>query len=370
MHLSLVLALIVGTLLLATLALLSLQLSCPNCRRIGTRIEIDRRGKGKQASLTQILTVGTAILLMGAALASCGQPQLEGTCDPSSVSMLDSASESGEPSREISPPNEASAGDIWISPIDGMRLVFVPSGSFAMGAAANDALAWEDETPQHEIRLNGFWIDQIEVTNSMFAECVEEGACSPPASASSYNRPEYYEDENCGNYPVVNVTWYDAESYCRWADRRLPTEAEWEKAARSDDGRMYPWGNQEPNSELANFCDANCPSDDRTREVDDGYAAEAPSASFFEGRSPFGALNMAGNVWEWVSDWMDTGYYMTSPSSNPMGPADGEMKVLRGGSWLNTPRIIRTTSRHAALPTLSAEGIGFRCVYAPPPEDG
>jgi formylglycine-generating enzyme required for sulfatase activity len=234
-----------------------------------------------------------------------------------------------------------------ISPIDGMVQVYVPAGSFQMGSDSGDP----DEKPVHPVMLDAFWIDHTEVTNAMYTLCVEAGKCSPPSSSKSYTRDNYYGDAQYNNYPVIYVSWDNANAYCDWAGRRLPTEAEWEKAARGTDGRTYPWGNDAPDSNLLNF---NSNVGDTT-EV----------GAYPSGASPYSALDMVGNVWEWVNDWYDEAYYGNSPSENPQGPASGQYRVLRGGSWSFGVGGVRAAYRDRGEPGYFSGRIGFRCARSP-----
>jgi formylglycine-generating enzyme required for sulfatase activity len=235
-----------------------------------------------------------------------------------------------------------------IANLDDMVMIYVPPGDFLMGAADSDTEAGADEKPQHLVYLDAFWIDLTEVTNSMYARCVEAGTCSPPDKESSKTRPFYYNDQHYADYPVIYVSWQDAQDYCSWAGRRLPTEAEWEKAARGTDGHIYPWGNELPNPGLLNF----------NNQVGD----TTPVGFYPPGASPYGAFDMAGNVAEWVADWYSENTYATSERRNPSGPETGEYRVLRGGSWFNPPRAVRTTFRLWNLAELRFETGGFRCV--------
>jgi formylglycine-generating enzyme required for sulfatase activity len=215
-----------------------------------------------------------------------------------------------------------------------MSMLFVPPGEFIMGS--------------NTVYLDSFWIDKTEVTNAMYAKCVQAGPCSMPRSNRSNTRESYYGNPEFDDYPVIYVSWVDAHNYCSWAGGRLPTEAEWEKAARGTDGRQFPWGDQDPSSVigLLNY-----------RAQDTVEVGSNP-----DGASPYGALDMAGNVSEWVTDWLSLDYYNSPPPSNPLGPDSGEYRVWRGGSWANTSTdLIHTYGRTGNLPTDSSSGIGFRC---------
>jgi len=248
------------------------------------------------------------------------------------------------------------------SPIDGMPQVFVPAGTVRMGGLdvhADD----RDELPAHTVSLDAFWIDQLEVTNAMYMLCVQAGACTPPGDWASDRRSSYFNNEEFKDYPVVHVTWEQANTYCAWAERSLPTEAEWERAARGDDFRNYPWGDEPPSELYANF----------NRLVGDTSRVGSDAA----GASPFGALDMAGNVWEWVADLYGIEYYSVSPQHNPTGPGTNttNLRVIRGGSFQDEWVDLRVSKRGAALgpdpdarykdPDREGEHsskIGFRCV--------
>jgi formylglycine-generating enzyme required for sulfatase activity len=235
-------------------------------------------------------------------------------------------------------------GSIMVSDKDGMVLVYVPAGEFTMGAD-NDNNA--DNAPQHQVVLDAFWIDQTEVTNALYAKCVDANQCDPPARTSSYIRPTYFGEPEFADYPVIYVNWNMARTYCEWAGRRLPTEAEWEKAARGTDARAYPWGNASPKDSLLNY---NGNNGDTTM-----------TGKYPEGASIYGALDMAGNVLEWVQDWYDETYYQDSPLSNPSGPEFGQLRVLRGGSWHVGDSVARSDFRYKVDPKNIGMIIGFRC---------
>jgi eukaryotic-like serine/threonine-protein kinase len=244
-----------------------------------------------------------------------------------------------------SPP--APAASPQVSDKDGMTLLDVPAGEFKMGAASSDTQASSDEKPQHTVYLDAFWIDQIEVTNAMYAKCVAAGACRASASTKSDTRASYYGNPQFDTYPVMYVSWDDARQYCTWAGRRLPTEAEWEKAARGTDGPLYPWGNQPPDKTRLNY---------NSEVVDTTQVGAYPA-----GASPYGALDMAGNVWEWVADWYDEKYYTDSPDRNPAGPTSGEYRVLRGGSWNSGATSMRASARFRYFPVNRYFNVGLRC---------
>jgi serine/threonine-protein kinase len=240
------------------------------------------------------------------------------------------------------------AGQVIRAEHDGMGLVFIPQGSFTMGWKFGDP----GEFPEHRVTLDAFWIDKTEVTNRMYAACVSSGACELPANLASYKHQDYYANPEYAEFPVVYVNWQQATAYCAWADRRLPTEAEWEYAARGEENRLYPWGKEAPSKELANF---NHLFIDTTRV-----------GSFPDGASPYGVLDMAGNVAEWVSDWYFESYYARSAKENPQGPAEGMVRAFRGGSFANVGEKIRSSRRVHDDAIYSSSSLGFRCAKDAP----
>jgi formylglycine-generating enzyme required for sulfatase activity len=251
-----------------------------------------------------------------------------------------------------------------------MVMVYVPAGTFLMGSAEDDAFALSDEKPQREVYLDAYWIDRTEVTHEMYAAFLNERGnqveggdtwfdSDDPAARIVYANGRWQVVKDYDDHPVAEVTWFGAGAYCEWAGRRLPTEAEWEKAARGTDGRIYPWTEGHPDV-LQVTCDyvnySGCTFD--TQPADSHSAA----------MSPYGALNMSGNLSEWVADWYDADYYATAPNINPQGPLTGTHRVMRGGSWTSSMRYIRAASRRAANPAFAClfHGEGFRCASSAP----
>ena len=248
---------------------------------------------------------------------------------------------------------------VKISPKDGMVIVRIPAGEFEMGSSkAEDPQATDEEIPQHIVYLDDYWIDKTEVSNAQYALCVAEGGCTKPASSSSVNRESYYDNDEYADYPVILVSWSQANAYCAWAGRHLPTEAQWEKAARGPDGLIYPWGNIFDGT-LLNYCDSNCWNGWKDNRFDDGYYDTAPIGEYPGGTSMYGILDMSGNVYEWVADWFAP--YGPDPQSNPAGPDSGQEKIIRGGSWGDDAAHIRAAIRSHLNPESWLNFIGFRC---------
>ncbi len=245
-------------------------------------------------------------------------------------------------------------GSTWTRPADGMVMMFVPAGFFRMGSQDNDF----DEHPIHTVNLDAYWMDRTEVTNKMYAICEEAGICTHPQGVNSATRKNYYADKQYADFPVVNVDWNQVNTYCQWAEARLPTEAEWEKAARGMDGRVYPWGDTLPTCSLANF-------DPHTSNQCIGNTSKV--GSYESGKSPYGIYDLAGNVWEWVADWFEPDYYSISPTNNPMGPSSGGYRALRGGSWYSGDLSgnVRSSLRGGSVPVNSNFDLGFRCSRSP-----
>jgi formylglycine-generating enzyme required for sulfatase activity len=241
-------------------------------------------------------------------------------------------------------------GDTWVRPADEMVMVHVPAGKFTMGSPDGDA----DEMPVRNVALDAYWIDKTEVSVAMYILFAPNVKWSGPL-----------------DHPVTYVSWEDAAAYCAWVGARLPTEAEWEKAARGTDARLYPWGNQPPAGNLVNFADlSSLHLSWADISVDDGFAETAPVGSFPDGQSMYGAMDMAGNAAEWVNDWYDETYYSLAPGINPQGADSGNGRVLRGGSWYSNATSVRTTDRSWYIPEGASDYTGFRCASSSPSDSG
>ncbi len=259
-----------------------------------------------------------------------------GQAEPTAISLPTAFPSSTPPA--INPTAEVSAGgdagSERVSSVDGMPQVYIPDGTFRMGALGSQSSI--DEEPDHNVTLKAYWMDKLEVTNAMYLLCVQASACEPPQEFKSGTRKSYFNNAEFNDYPVVYVTWVQAQTYCNWAGRRLPTEAEWERAARGNDFRTYPWGDERPDSSRGNF---NYFVGDTTR-----------AGNFPAGASPFGVLDMAGNVTEWVHDYYDGDYYSQSVTINPPGPGARSKyfnRVVRGGTYQDAFIEIRLANRAA-----------------------
>jgi len=245
------------------------------------------------------------------------------------------------------------------------RLIYMPGGVFRMG---HDE-AEPDEAPSHIVRLDPYFIDEYEVTNGDYALCVDDGVCKRPSRSGATYHPSYYGDPAFDDFPVIFVNWFDSRDYCNWRGGRLPTEAEWERAAGYDPAMgikyTYPWGDIFDGT-LLNFCDANCSREYMNPDSDDGHRDTAPVGTYPGGSSPIGVYDMVGNVMEWVGDWYDPRYYQTSTDTNPLGPLEGEFKVVRGGSWLSSEDEVRVSGRGSFDPSVSRAHLGFRCAMTAP----
>jgi serine/threonine-protein kinase len=270
---------------------------------------------------------------------------------------------------------------------DGLIMIYVPSGEFVMGTKGDrtDRKGWswnfKNETPKHKVYLDGYWIDQTEVSVGMFHKFIKETGYKTTSEREGWGLPYKKGPQNkewphvegadwqhplgpgskaFDEHPVAQVSWEDALAYCKWVGAELPTEAQWEKAARGTDERLYPWGN-DFDGNLLNYCDANCPVERwKDNDFNDGYVYTSPIGNYPNGSSPYGALDMVGNLWEWVSDWYDEYYYAKSPYKNPTGPKSGKLRAMRGGSWYDVTWVWCTV-RHQNPSTYRCLDVGFRC---------
>ena len=267
---------------------------------------------------------------------------------PSPTSTVPPTTATLTPAPEMPPDPEEY--NIWQRSADSMVMVYIPAGEFTMGSEPEDPCAHLDEQPKHKVFLDSYWIDQNEISNAQYKICYDAGYCQEPTPCGSEEFT--YQDLNKGHYPVTCLTWEEAGLYCQWIGGRLPTEAQWEKAARGTDYLKYPWGNE--------FDQARCNSQESELEGPVPVGSYSP-----EGDSPYGLQDMAGNVWEWTRDWYDIEYYGRAPSDNPSGPMGGERRSLRGGSWYANDCSVRTSYRYYDVPYGRSPGVGFRCVIQP-----
>ncbi len=326
--------------------------------------------------------VVAACILVAAAVPACAAAQERPT---ERVSPAPEVNSTAVVWRTPEPPTNPQAGDVWMNPRDGMEMVYVASGEFILGTSDAQIDAWlgehptderswfEGEQPQCQVNLPGYWIGRTEVTNAQYLLFVQ---------ATGQRAPEHWEDgrppAGLENFPVVNVSWEDARAYCAWAGGRLPTELEWEKAARGADGRVFPWGNEWDATRYRNFEAVTgrsyASNTERvsavlawSREHDGVREGPVAVGSYPSGASPYGCQDMAGNVWEWCQDWYDEQAYRRYARGDLTPPASGTYKVLRGGSWYGgRPQSFRCADRYSDHPVYRYGGYGFRCARGLP----
>ncbi|MGB0909905.1 MAG: formylglycine-generating enzyme family protein [Nitrospirales bacterium] len=237
---------------------------------------------------------------------------------------------------------------------DKAPMVFVPEGIFPMGVPSAARDGGVDERPTHDVFLDAFYIDKYELTNGRYLQFVIETGHRTPHHPTDPTKGIWQGNimpESIIDLPVINVDWFDAEAYCTWAGKRLPTEAEWEKAAKGPNEWRFPWGDMEPTDKHLNY----------NQVTWRGEATLVPVGIYEAGKSPYGAYDMAGNVWEWVADWYDSQYYSKSPERNPKGPQTGGYKVLRSSGWQGETPQARIFTRIMSKPLDRNHSTGFRC---------
>ena len=240
---------------------------------------------------------------------------------------------------------------------DGATIIWIPEGPFTMGCDFNHNAGFEcvyDELPLHTVYTSAYYIDKYEVTNGQYMGCVAAGFCEEPVYKHSLTRESYYGEPDFHDFPIIAITWFEANDYCHWVGGRLPTEAEWEKAAKGTRSKAFPWGDQMPDCDLANSYD------NRTAQFCVGDTAKI--GSYPAGASTYGVLDMAGNVWEWVNDWYSPEYYRYSPLNDPEGIETGSDKVIRGGGYDYSWGKLRIPYRSNHHPNQRHLSFGFRCV--------
>jgi formylglycine-generating enzyme required for sulfatase activity len=266
--------------------------------------------------------------------------------------------------------------------LPGSEMILVPAGNFTMGGGTG---AESDELPAHSVYLAAYYIDKYEVTNAEFGAFIGAGGYNIAAlwslegwaarTSANWTQPAYWGQDayrsgpGWPGFPVIGVSWYEAEAFANWVWKALPTEAQWEKAARGTDARLYPWGNETDNlGARANYSGSGDPYESGSSQITpvgfyDGHEHLLPPFQTISSPSPYGGYDFAGNAWEWVHDWYSSSYYSTSPTSNPQGPSTGSSRVLRGGSWSYGTTNLRCAERYsgASPPTSRINNYGFRC---------
>ncbi|MCC6157170.1 MAG: SUMF1/EgtB/PvdO family nonheme iron enzyme [Deltaproteobacteria bacterium] len=274
-------------------------------------------------------------------------------------------------------PDDDGDWDRDYGPAAASGLIVIPAGTFWMGADSDPEWdlfspgvdeGFSDEHPVHQVDLRAYAIERTEVSNAQYRACVDAGACDDPHDGASRTHADYYLNPSFGAYPVVHVSWHQAATYCAWLGRRLPTEAEWEKAARGPGVRRYPWGDEPPDCLRANLRLATAGYDAGGKVIvdDEGCVGDTqPVADYDYGASPYSVQNLSGNVFEWVADYYAADYYddaiWPGNSTDPVGPQTGIRRVIRGGSFMTVATLGRTAYRNALLPESFTSDLGFRC---------
>ncbi len=233
---------------------------------------------------------------------------------------------------------------------DAVPMVYVPAGAFMRGSPTGRGE--DDQKPQRSITLNAFYIDQYAVSMAHYRRCVEAGSCTEPNKDEICN----WGVDGREDHPINCVSWHQSKGYCEWVGKRLPTEAEWEKSAKGNDGRLFSWGNELPSCELTNYNASSQMGQDKYCHGRTIPVGEYPGAA-----SPYGVVQMTGNVYQWASDWYGKTYYQESPDKNPQGPTSGKYRIVRGGSWFNVARDLKVELRGLIPPGTRLNYVGFRC---------
>jgi formylglycine-generating enzyme required for sulfatase activity len=312
------------------------------------------------AMLGLIISAACAMRELEKSVAPLSTPEIQAENDPVDAELMsDTPMDEPQVKTEtpLPPAQTNSVEQETVREIDAMEMIEIPQGEVWIGCdESNNAgfACMADELPLHQVFVDRFLIDKYEVSNAQFALCVQDGVCETPYYQRSATRQDYYANPDFSDYPRVAVSWFEAQAYCQWAGGRLPTEAEWVRAARGDDKRVYPWGDELPTCDLANTLD------EKTGHLCVGDTARV--GSYPLGASPFGVMDLAGNVWEWNADWYHKDYYSFSPRENPQGPEMGATRVVHGGGFdYGWERLrIAYTSDHD--PREHKIGFGFRCV--------
>jgi len=309
----------------------------------------------KAAWITAIAAVLAAII-GGAAVFWFGRIFSDPTSAPTVVTEVVIHTvpvEVSSPADTQTPENTNTPDTTPTSEIPDVPMIRIPAGKFTMG---RPILSAKDERPNegptHDVSLKEYYIDKYEVTNGDYKACVDAGVCDTPHSLNSSARTKgYYPNPDYANFPVVHVDWYMADAYCEWRGARLPTEAEWEKAARGTNDKHFPWGQNIVSCAFTQY--ATCGKD------------TVAVGSHPDGASPYGVHDMAGNVWEWVADWYGSDYYALSPPDAPQGPGTGLYRVVRGGGWNSDSTQLWVTYRTRYTPDYDTFNLGFRCAKSP-----
>jgi len=349
----------------------------------------------QRAKNTNLLVISISLFFVLACSATSNLLSKEPTATPTQPPTLTLAPILPTQDNSTATPSGPVSGEESINPIDGLTVIYIPHGSFTMGSETNyTRRKGFCLTPRHKVTLDEYWMDKTEVTVAAFRKFVSDTSyvtdgekngnagwiwsysindwkkVDSPDSGPNWKRPLGGKHDPTGieDHPVTQISWYDAAAYCEWTGGRLPTEAEWERGARGDkDARAYPWGGDQMLGNLLNFGEKSFKCRLCDVHINDNYQYTAPVGTFPAGASPFGLLDMAGNVYEWVQDSYDgNSCYSPSPVTNPIAPEGGKERIMRGGSYADYDGLywkLRVDNRWSRLPGSSFGDVGIRCVY-------